>query len=209
MRTTRIRNVLAVLMATFISVVTAYAADDIVNLVENGDFENGGYAPFVSYGPVTLALTKQKADAHTGSDALTADIPGPGANFWDAGIQYNRQPDVIFEKGVEYTWAFFMKADPPVRINIKPELGVDPWVAYGERQVDVTDEYQEFVTTWTAGVAVVPASLTLHVQFGKSTLYMDDVRWYEGEYVPFDDTGAQAVEPEGKAATTWGSLKAR
>jgi hypothetical protein len=102
----------------------------------------------------------------------------------------------------------FFKSDPPVRVNIKPELGADPWTAYGENQVQLTEEYQEFWTEWNVGGSdVVPASLTLHVQFDAATIWMDDVRWYEGDYEPFEGGAPQSVDPIGKATTTWGRLK--
>ena len=104
----------------------------------------------------------------------------------------------------------FFKSDPSVTVNIKPELGVDPWNALGEQQVQVTEEYQEFWTEFNVGGNdVVPASLTLHVQFDAATIWMDDVRWYEGAYEPFAGGTPQAVDPLEKATTTWGQLKSR
>lgn len=183
---------------------TAGAQD---NLVTNADFENGVLDPWRSYGPVTVELAA-KADAHTGTEAMKAVVPGPGANFWDAGIQFD--DDIFFAKNTDYTWAMFFKSDPPVLVNIKPELGVDPWNGFGETQVQVTEEYQEFWTEWNVGGNdIVPASLTLHVQFDAATIWMDDVRWYEGDYEPSEGGAPQAVDPIGKAATTWGQMKAR
>ncbi len=175
------------------------------NLVTNPDFENGVLDPWRSYGPITVELA-DKADAHTGTEAMKITVPGPGANFWDSGVQFD--DNIFFPKNTDYTWAMFFKSDPPVSVNIKPELGVDPWNAFGETQVQVTEEYQEFWTEWNVGGSdIVPASLTLHVQFDAATIWMDDVRWYEGDYEPFEGGAPQAVDPVGKATTTWGRLK--
>ena len=133
-------------------------------------------------------------------------VAAAGVNFWDAGVQFS--DNIFFAKNTDYTWAMFFKSDPPVRVNIKPELGADPWTAYGENQVQLTEEYQEFWTEWNVGGSdVVPASLTLHVQFDAATIWMDDVRWYEGDYEPFEGGAPQSVDPIGKATTTWGRLK--
>ena len=189
----------------FALLATLAGAQD--NMVTNADFENGVLDPWSSYGPVTLEMAA-RADAHSGTEAMMATVPGPGANFWDAGIQW--KPDIFFAKNTDYTWAMFFKSDPPVRVNIKPELGVDPWTAFGENQVQLTEEYQEFWTEWdVGGNDIVPASLTLHVQFDQATIWMDDVRWYEGDYEPFEGTEPQAVDPTEKAATTWGQVKSR
>ncbi|GIX06718.1 MAG: hypothetical protein KatS3mg115_1121 [Candidatus Poribacteria bacterium] len=191
-------------------VAAAYAAETPENLIPNWGFEDGVVAPWTAYGQAVLSMA-DKQDAFAGSEALKIEVAAAGVNFWDSGVQYKGAGEnIFFEGGVQYTWAFFMKADPPVRINIKPELAVDPWTGYGEKQVDVTDEYQEFWTTWQTPADVVPASLTLHVAFNAATLWMDEVRWYEGEYIPYEEWGQeqpQAVDPAGKLATTWAQLK--
>ena len=170
----RLFRVFAVTAALGFVAVAAMAQGE--NFITNADFEDDLWDPWVSYGPVTEDISK-KADAHTGNAAMMATIPEAGANFWDAGIQY--KPDIFFAKDTDYTWAMFMKADVDIEVNIKPELGMDPWTAYGEKRAQLTGEYQEFFTEFNVGGAdVVPASLTLHVQFGKAVIWLDDARWY-------------------------------
>ena len=183
----------------------AAAAQEPVNMIENPGFEEGVLDPWSVYGG--MPTTVERDNAHTGRHSLRVDVAAPGANFWDSGVQY--KPDgTVFEAGIEYTWAFFAKSDPPVEINIKPELAVDPWTAHGARRAFLTEEYQEFWTEWTVPAAVNPAALTLHIQFDKSTLWFDDARWYEGNYVPFEGE-PQSVDPNGKSAAVWGALKTR
>ena len=189
-------------LAAFAVAGTAFAQE---NMIQNAGFEDGVLEPWSVYGDA--AAPNIDKDAHTGAHALKIEVQAPGANFWDAGLQY--KPDhVIFEDGIDYTWAFFAKSDPPVEINIKPELAVDPWTAYGDKRANLTEEYQEFWTEWNVQAVVQPAALTLHIQFGKATLWFDDARWYEGAYEPFDGE-PQSVNPNGKAAATWASLKSQ
>ncbi|GIX06720.1 MAG: hypothetical protein KatS3mg115_1123 [Candidatus Poribacteria bacterium] len=194
--------------------LAAWAAprDEMPNLIPNEGFEDGVPDPWVFYGQVAFAMANRN-DAYEGTEALQITVAAAGVNFWDSGVQYRGagQP-LVFEQGVTYTWAFFMKADHPVNVNIKPELAQDPWTGYGERQVLVTEEYQEFWTTWQTPQDVIPAQLTLHVAFDAATLWMDAPRWYEGEYIPYEEwigEVPQAVNPVGKLTVTWGALKGR
>jgi hypothetical protein len=177
------------------------------NLIQNGgDFEKG-LDPWVTYGNCQMALGK-KADAFEGSGVAFVTVPAKGANFWDAGVQY--RPNITFKKNTLYTWAMLFKAPEPKRINIKPELGVDPWTGYGEKMVTVTQDWQEYWTEWQTAIDVVPASLTLHVQDSAINFWMDAVRWYEGKFEPYKKDGApKAVSPTAKVAVRWADLKAR
>ncbi len=189
-------------LAAFVVAGTAFAQE---NMIQNAGFEDGVMEPWSVYGAAAANIVKN--DVHSGDYALKIDIPAPGANFWDSGLQY-KPAGVVFEDGIDYTWAFFAKSDPPVEINIKPELAVDPWTAYGDKRAFLTEEYQEFWTEWTVPAPVNPAALTLHIQFDQASLWFDDARWYEGAYEPFGGE-PQSVDPNGKAAATWASLKAQ
>lgn len=196
----RFKLVKLVALAVLAAAGTAFAQE---NMIQNAGFEDGVLDPWSAYGDAATSVVKK--DVHSGGHALKVDVPGPGANFWDAGLQY-KPAGVVFEDGIDYTWAFFAKSDPPVEINIKPELAVDPWTAYGDKRAFLTEEYQEFWTEWTVPADVNPAALTLHIQFDKASLWFDDARWYEGNYEPFNGE-PQSVDPNGKAAATWASLK--
>ena len=200
-------RIAAAVVAVCLVFASAATAQDPVNMIENPGFEDGVLLPWNKYGADATTTIVGRPDVHTGRHALKIDVAGPGENFWSAGLQY-KPVGVVFEEGVLYTWAFFAKSDPPVEINIKPELAQDPWTAYGAKRAFLVEEYQEYWTEWTAPIDVNPASLTLHIQFDQSTIWIDDARWYEGAYVPFDGE-PQSVDPSGKAAAVWASLKAR
>ena len=193
----------APLLALTLAATVAYAQDEPVNLLSNGGFEDQVPDPWVAYGNATVDITDA---ARSGDAALMIVAPGAGANFWDLGVK--NENGVTFDGGTIYTWSFFLKTDSaPLSINVKPELNEDPFTAYGEQQIEITDEYTEYYVTFSSAEDVNPASLTLHTGFDAATIYMDDARWYEGEYVPFEDE-TTAVEAKDKVATTWAKLKA-
>lgn len=175
------------------------------NLIPNGDFEDGTTQPWSFYGQAALSISK-KGEGRNGSRAMYVQVNAVGVNFWDSGVQYNKGID--FTKDTLYTWAMFFKAEKPRRINVKPELGVDPWTAYGETMMNVTTEWKESYVQFKPPVDVVPASLTLHIAETTVNFWMGDVRWYEGAYEPADGV-PHAIEPKGKLAIRWAEMKSR
>lgn len=184
----------------------AALAAEVENILQNGDFEDGIVNPWTSYGPVQIEIAGKKAEPIEGDFCLHVNVLQKGANFWDAGVQYR---NLVFEKGKKYTLALFMKAKKPMNVNLKPELAQDPWTGYGEKMVWVTEEWQEFhTTTPVMPSAVNPAEITLHVAFDVNELWIDYVRFYEGDYVrPEIGGGGFPVKPEGGLASVWGRIK--
>ncbi|MBM3213788.1 hypothetical protein FJZ36_02585 [Candidatus Poribacteria bacterium] len=183
--------------------VALSASAAVANLAKNGDFEAGNTDPFVTYGDAQLKLdTTQK---HTGKASAMVTVAKKGANFWDSGFQYN--PGIEFKANTQYTFAAWVKSEGPKNINFKPELSADPWTAYGEKMMATTTTWKEYYVEFKPAALVKPASLTLHIAENDLDFWIDDVRWFEGTYVPMDLP--TAVEPEGKSTTTWAAIKAR
>ncbi|MHC4627947.1 MAG: carbohydrate binding domain-containing protein [Planctomycetota bacterium] len=162
---------------------------EVVNLLENGGFETGDMAPWSTYGPGTSEVVTELTGAAVpeapieGTHALHITIPGPGANFWDAGLQHGGH---VFESGKHYTLSAFLKSKSgELNINFKPELAQDPWTGYGAQAFTMTEEWTEFSTTTPVFTSDVnPASITFHIQYDEGDFWVDGVRWYEGDYVP-------------------------
>ena len=164
-------------------------AQDGENLLDNGGFETGDMTSWGTYGPVTAEVVDVLAGAAVpdvpieGAYALRLEIATAGANFWDAGLQHTGH---VFEQGKHYTLSAFLKMESgEVNINFKPELGQDPWTAYGEQQFTLTEEWTEYsITGPVIGANVDPATITFHIQFAPAVYWIDGVRFYEGDYVP-------------------------
>jgi hypothetical protein len=149
-----------------------------VNELTNGNFEEGPGMPLDTWAPQTWNIygthTVEVVSELTGAAVpegpaegkycLHITIPAAGANFWDAGLQNN---PYVFKKGKKYTLsAFFKCKSGTLQLNMKPEMGVDPWTGYGERQITMTDKWQEFSTTTPVfNEDVNPGSLTFHIAF--------------------------------------------
>jgi len=150
------------------------------NLLANGGFEDGAMAPWSTYGDVTAEVVTD--EAIEGGASLHLTVNSAGANFWDAGLQHTGH---VFEAGKQYTLSAFLRcSEGTLDINFKPELAADPWSGFGDQVFTMTDEWTEFsVTTPVMDADVSPAAITFNIAFAAAEFWIDNVRFYEGEYV--------------------------
>ncbi len=122
-------------------------------------------------------------DVVEGNYSLHIVVPTAGANFWDVGLQNSGH---VFEAGKNYTLSAFMKCkEGTLDVNFKPERAADPWEPYGDQVITITDQWVEYsVTTPVIDTPVDPASITFHIGFAPGEIWVDNVRFYEGDYTP-------------------------
>jgi hypothetical protein len=159
-------------------------AASAVNLLTNGGFEDGVLDPWYIYDNIDGATAEMVADDMVeGSSSLHIVVPTAGANFWDVGLS---QPGYVFEAGKSYTLSAFMKCkEGTLDVNFKPEHAADPWEGYGDQVITITDQWVEYsVTTPVIAANVDPATITFHIGFAAGEIWVDNVRFYEGDYAP-------------------------
>jgi hypothetical protein len=194
-------------------------AQEVENLVTNGGFEDGVLSPWWLYDNVGVGATSEVVtklvDADVPEDPVEGDyclhivVPEGGTDFWDVGLGHSLG---TFEAGKKYTLsAFFKCKSGTLQVNIKPELGEDPYTGYGDRAVTITDEWVEYsVTTPVFSANVDPAQFTYHIAYTAGDFWVDGVRFYEGDYVEpaFSSFKARKPSPEDGATlpATWASL---
>jgi len=191
-------------------------SQEIENLLTNGGFEDGVIEPWGIYGEnVTAEVVDELVDAAIKEDPIEGQyclhivVTEPGENFWDIGLN---QAGQIFENGKKYTLSAFLKCkEGTLDINFKPELVGDPWTGYGEQSFTMTEEWTEFSTTTPVFTEdISPAEIVFHIGYAAGEIWMDSIRFYEGDYVPPDLRGELASNPkpaDGSVHTdTWASL---
>jgi hypothetical protein len=188
-------------------------AQQVTNLVAdlNPGFESGQRTPwgFNGGGVGTATVVRECLGAAVpegpieGSYCLNVQLVGPSSpNWWNASFSLNYPAP--FEKGKKYTLSLWVKSkSDTARINFKPEHGADPYTGYGETQITATDKWAEYhVTTPVFAEDVTPASLTFHIGFAAQEFWVDDCKFYEGDYVPTparSAKGALAPTPDNEA----------
>ncbi|MHC4437062.1 MAG: carbohydrate binding domain-containing protein, partial [Planctomycetota bacterium] len=190
----------------------------VVNILDNGGFEDGVMAPWSIYagppganGEVVTELVGAAVpeDPIEGDYCLHVMVPEAGENAWASGLQHAGH---VFETNKIYTLSVFLKCNEgTLSIGLKPELGEDPWTGYGATTVTITDEWVEYTTTTPVITEDVdPATITFHISATAGDFWVDAVRWYEGDYVPpsFSSFTARNPSPENGAThpETWASL---
>jgi len=189
------------------------AAQQVTSLIPNGGFETGAMAPWGSYGALaTFTVVKDCVGATVpqgpveGNYCLNVKVTGAGANPWDAAVQpaLASPPGAVFQKGKKYTLSLFLKSKSgTAQVLLAPELNQDPWTGYGTMDVTITDKWVEYHTTTAVIPADVnPAHITIHVAYAAQEFWLDDAKWYEGDYVPTvvkNKLGAASPTPDDKA----------
>jgi regulation of enolase protein 1 (concanavalin A-like superfamily) len=165
---------------------------DKTNVVVNGGFETGLLAPWGAWGgggaTVTTAVVTDCAGAAVaegpieGKYCLNVKVSAASTNFWDCAFN---QVAPTYAKGKKYTLSAFFKVKSGTgKINMKPEHGAGNWEGYGEQQFTITDTWVEYhVTTPVFTADVSPTSLTFHIGFQGQEFWVDNVKFYEGDYV--------------------------
>jgi len=204
----------AVLLIGLIGLSPSHA-QEVVNLLPNGGFENGNAGPWNIYGNATGEVVTECAGATVpegpieGNYCLHVVVPTAGAGPHESGLSDGSH---IFEQGKKYTFCCFIKCKSgTLDFRMKPEHCAAPWEAYGDQVFTATEEWQEFyVTTPVFTQNVTPASPTFHLAFSAGDIWMDAIRLYEGDYVEpaFSSMKARNPNPEDGARLpqTWANL---
>ncbi len=173
----------------------------IKNLLVNGGFETGSVSPWTTYGTVTKEVVTTLVGATVpenpveGSCCLHVTVPKAAVSFWDIGLW---SPKVVLAKGKKYTFSVFLKSKAgSVPTYFALELAVSPWTACAQRSTTMSNTWAEYyITTPVFDSDVSPASIVFHIGFAAAEFWIDDIRLYEGDYVPASASEAiPAVAP--------------
>jgi hypothetical protein len=201
----------------FIAISTGQA-QEAENILINGGFEDSVATPWGTYGGATAEVVDKLEGAAVdeapieGNYCLHVTVTSPDPDWWNIGLN---QAGLLFEAGKIYTLSVFLKSKQgELDINFKPELAQDPWTAYGEQTFTMTEEWAEYSITTPAIVEdLSPAEIVFHVGFAPGEFWIDNIRWYEGEYVapqlgdkafaslPVPEDGS--VHPDTWASVSW------
>jgi len=165
-----------------------------VNILANGGFEDGVLEPW-NFPNVTAEVVQDLTGATVpeapieGDSALHITIAKTdeiGAGFWLYNAR-QQPPGFVFEAGKKYTLSVFLKAKAGTEMdaNLRPTQADGSWPNFNEKFVDITDTWAEYSTTTEVfSVDTAPGMIIIQLGFVSGEVWMDDVRLYEGDYVP-------------------------
>jgi len=148
-----------------------------------------------------------KTEFHSEKQSLKVTCVKSSGTDWHAKV---RHEGTSMKGGRDYTVAFWAKAEKARTVSLSVQLQHDPWDFFQGGDFNLTTQWVEYTKTFTAPKDI-DKDMWVGLAIGKSaeTFWIDDFRFWEGklddEITP--EPKPRAVEPKGKAALTWASLK--
>ncbi|MAF10773.1 hypothetical protein CMK11_09995 [Candidatus Poribacteria bacterium] len=198
----------AIAMLACGSVIWSVMAQDGDNLVQNFDFEDGDapWSVWVEDGGAGVDRGSDNGEAFSGKNSYMIDIFNAGGG---QRVELHQNP-FLLEAGQQMTFALWLKSDKvrPARMIVNHRAA--PWTSYGAGDIMIMDgDWEEhwIPVDVTANDDIV--GIYLELRDTKGVVWVDRVRFYEGEYVPEEGFGEpQAVDAHAKLAVSWASLRA-
>ena len=183
------------------------ASADVENLATGGDFEDPGDLEEWDLDVADGSVGEMKMDNTTaaiGNSSLFFEVIALSGN--DGTRPRFNQFGHIIENGKTYTLSAFYKAEEERTAIIMVQLNGAPWTRFLEETITIGTEWQEIWATFTSTengeVSIQPTRNT-----GSDVNYwVDGVRFFEGEYEPYDSVPS-SVSSAGKLAAKWGAIK--
>ena len=195
-------------VAMLLSFSLAIAEEEIENLARNGDFENDllEWKLNQNIRGSVASMEIDKKDVIEGKKSVHIKIDVQGADFHTVRIEQTGHKVVQNE---EYTMSAWLKAEKErnAKFHIFDVAGGAPWFTFLSEQVEIGPEWSEYFGTFDATQDSDNVSISVRVGELDIDVWVDDIRFYEGEYVPSELQKEKAVAARGKLATTWGSIK--
>lgn len=181
------------------------------NQIVNGDFESplvpeeGQRWEFCCGGQGKMDIDKE--ELVKGDQSMVVIVDAVGAVTWEPHVKII---GLSVENGKKYTYSAFMKAEKSRRAVLDIRR-CQAEIFYGNSgAIQIGTEWKEYSWTVTAPESNDGDVMVL-TQLGVDQVntWIDDARFYEGEYTPDPDLEAvqKAVFPSGKIALTWAYIK--
>lgn len=113
-------------------------------------------------------------------------------NPWDEQLFHSGH---VFRKDKIYTLTAYLRSPDKLRIGFKPSMEKEPKTGYGTQSFTMTETWQEYhVTTPPMPEDVSPARVIFQLAYDNGEFYIDSVRFYEGEYMPYKPESVGHIE---------------
>lgn len=204
--------VLFILGVLFVLCGTVYAKVDLeegVNQIQNGDFEQGTFAPWTmdETGTATGIMELDDEEVHGGESSLMVTPTAIDGENWHVKVV---QVDLSAEATENHTVKFWAKAEAPRVVELCLQRNADPWDGWLWLDFNITTDWQEFVHEITMPEDLDRALfIAFHCGQTLGVWWLDDVRYYRGgadDEVVVEPV-VQSVNFMDKLPNTWGGIK--
>ena len=208
------RRIFWIVLCLFVlGAMQASGQGEIENLALNGDFEDGILDPWrVTFKPDAngdAELSIDEEESFTGDFCLKVEIRSAGNH--ERAVHIIQEPLLApIEKDEKYTYCAWMKAEEPRPAVLNTMQAAGGNVSSPNRgDFTLSEEWEEY---WFTLTATADASFRLEFVLGLSdvTVWVDHVRFYEGEYVGEGLGQPKAVtRVDSMLVTCWSRIKAK
>jgi hypothetical protein len=201
MNQTRIHQLILNITLVIGMIFTSSAfSQEVENLLMDGDFEE----PVLGWGlarraPAAATLTIDTNEKRVGQASARIEITNVGDGTSNHNLTLDNNAGIAVEADKTYTVDFWTKAEADRTLIIDALLNQDPWTRlFRATDLPVTTEWTRIHHTFQANATMSPVVFLFSFVDSTTTIWLDHVRFYEGE---FDEEGggpefAYAPDPQ-------------
>ena len=164
--------------------------------------------------PAAATLTIDTNEKRVGQASARIEITDVGDGTSNHNLTLDNNAGIAVEANKTYTVDFWTKAEADRTLIIDALLNQDPWTRlFRATDLPVTTEWTRIHHTFQADATLSPVVFLFSFVDSKTTIWLDHVRFYEGEYDEEDGVPelAYGPDPEDGAVVeaTWANLSWR
>jgi len=193
---------------------SAYS-QEVENLLMDGGFEEAvlGWGLAIR-APAAATLTIDTEEKRVGQASARIEITDVGDGSSNHNLTLDNNAGIAVEANTTYTVDFWTKAEADRTLIIDALQNQDPWTRlFRVTDLPVTTEWTRIHHTFQADATMSPVVFLFSFVDSKTTIWLDHVRFYEGEFDEEDGGPESAFDPDPEdgavVEATWANLSWR
>ena len=216
MNQTRIHQLILSITLVIGMIFTSSAySQEVENLLMDGGFEEAvlGWGLAIR-APAAATLTIDTEEKRVGQASARIEITDVGDGSSNHNLTLDNNAGIAVEANTTYTVDFWTKAEADRTLIIDALQNQDPWTRlFRVTDLPVTTEWTRIHHTFQADATMSPVVFLFSFVDSKTTIWLDHVRFYEGEFDEEDGGPESAFDPDPEdgavVEATWANLSWR
>ncbi len=216
MNQTRIHQLILSITLVIGMILTSSAfSQEVENLLMDGDFEEpvSGWS-LARRAPAAATFTIDTEEKRVGQASARIEITNVGDGTSNHNLTLDNNAGIAVEANKTYTVDFWTKAEADRMLIIDALLNQSPWTRlFRATDLPVTTEWTRIHHTFQADATMSPVVFLFSFVDSTTTIWLDHVRFYEGEFDEEDGVPELAYGPDPEhgavVEATWANLSWR
>ncbi len=216
MNQTRIHQlVLSITLVIGMIFTSSAYSQEVENLLMDGGFEEAvlGWGLAIR-APAAATLTIDTEEKRVGQASARIEITDVGDGSSNHNLTLDNNAGIAVEANTTYTVDFWTKAEADRTLIIDALQNQSPWTRlFRATDLPVTTEWTRIHHTFQADATMSPVVFLFSFVDSKTTIWLDHVRFYEGEFDEEDGGPESAFDPDPEdgavVEATWANLSWR